>query len=49
MCLNDIPCFFSNHLKSNSRNMINRYGLRVSVCMVPWLIAIWGVVPNGFQ
>ena len=32
--------FFSSHLKSGFINMINKYGLRVSPCMVPWLISI---------
>ena len=35
---------FSSHLRSGSRNMMNRYGLRVSPCMVPRLICIGGVV-----
>lgn len=38
--------FFSSHLKSDFRNMINMYGLRVSHCMVPWLIFIGGIVPK---
>ena len=39
---------FSNHLKSDSRNIINRYGLKVSPCMVPQLISIGGVIPKSF-
>ena len=34
---------FSSHLRSGSRNIINRYGLRVSPCMVPRLIFIGNV------
>ena len=37
---------FSSHLRSGSKNIINRYGLRVSPCMVPRLIVIGGVIPN---
>ena len=35
---------FSSNLNSNSRNIIKKYGLSVSPCMVPRLIVIGGVV-----
>ena len=37
---------FSSHRSRGSKKMRNRYGLRVSPCMVPRLIFIWGVVPK---
>ena len=37
---------FSSHLRSGFKNMINKYGLRMSPCMVPRLIEIGGVVPK---
>ena len=37
---------FSSHLRSGSRKIINRYGLRVSPCIVPRLISIGSVVPK---
>ena len=37
---------FSSHLISGFKNMMNRYGLRVSLCMVPLLISIGDVVPK---
>lgn len=40
--------YFFSHLRSGSKNMINRYGLRVSPCMVPRLFVIGGVVPKWF-
>ena len=36
--------FFSNHLRRGSRNMIKRYGLKMSPCIVLRLISIGGVV-----
>lgn len=39
---------FSNHLRSGSKNIINMYGLRVSPCMIPWLISTGGVVLKWF-
>ena len=39
---------FSSHLRSGSRNIINRYGLRVSPCMIPRLIFIGNVDPKWF-
>ena len=39
---------FSSHLRSGSKNMINRYGLRVSPCMVPRLISIMGIDSKWF-
>ena len=38
---------FSSHLKSGSKNMINRYGLRLSLCMVPRLILIGMLFQSG--
>ena len=40
--------YFSSHLRSSSKNMINRYGLRVSPCMLLRLIVIGGVVLKWF-
>lgn len=39
---------FSNHLKSCSKNLMNRYKLRVSSCMVSRLISTVDVVPKLF-
>ena len=36
----------SSHLWSGFINIIKRYGMRVSPCMVPLLISIGGVVPK---
>lgn len=38
--------YFSNHHSNGYRNMINKYELRVSLCMVPRLIVIGCVVPK---
>ena len=38
--------FFSNQRSSDSKNMINKYGLRISPCMVLRLISIRGLVPK---
>ena len=32
---------FCNHCKSNSKNIMNKYGLRVSPWIVPLCIGIW--------
>ena len=40
--------FFSNHFRSGSKNMINRYELRMFSCMVHRLISIGGVDPKWF-
>ena len=37
---------FSSHLNSGSKNIINKYGLSVSPCMVSRLIVIGDVVSN---
>ena len=36
----------SNHLRRGPRNIMNRYWLRVSPCMVPQLISIEIVIPK---
>ena len=38
------PC--CNHLRRGSRNIINRYGLRVSPCIVPLWMGIGRVLPK---
>ena len=38
------PCY--SHLRRSSRNMINRYGLRVFPCMVPLWMGIGKVLPK---
>ena len=40
------PISFSSHLRRGSKKMIDRYGLRVSTCIVHRLISIGNVVPK---
>ena len=40
---------YSSHFRSGSKNMINRYGLRVSLYIVPRLISIGSVDPKWFS
>ena len=37
---------FLNYLRRDSKKIINKYGLRVSSCIVPRLISIGSVIPK---
>jgi hypothetical protein len=41
--------FFFVHLKNGSKNMMNRWKLRVPLCMVQWPIYIACIVPKWFS